>query len=1040
MESHQDLKSTEKSLEGEIISIDPTNLNDEQGMILKAFLQKREQEKTGVIFSKDGLGQSIPYQITLPGENQPRSFTLTKDLAFSPKPIVDSDKVEPRWLVFNYIKHKQKTSNAQIAALQGSLFTERGKNLSYLKQAPENPTLLKITTISSQETGEYDEEGRKMEAIQREAEQLKKSPTYKGKDVIIGERRHNLNDHRSNEVISIESMKHLKGYDLGILLHGPYESNQIKKITDLTVKQRLKLFLNILEKLWEMHDSGIIHNDIKPANIMFNPDTLEVHILDYGSYRYKDEEKAIIDLTAKYAPLESLIAFQKEDEELLLQRDQKSDVYSLGLIGIEICGGSIEPKLDPNRSEIEQRIEIAKQPRFLNDLFTGFKEKLTSDERQSIQYLFKKMTEVEQDERFTAEEVLDKFDKIYFNFKMRNYLQHAPENEQDLLRDMILDAHNNAIAVQAATVSEKSPALKPQMMDLKNKWLYSIAKLADHPLVIEEFIDTLNIGIFNKLESPRKKQQLIDTVKSQFYQFYTYLDEFQNSAKKIEASFSLLETIAKRSPELQKNAAFIDVKEKLQRLIYNINYLVAKPGKREFTLNRLIELNERFERELKDIHKAVLIVEQEIAPLTANQLSSKDLLSAFNNNNNNKLDDDMMHSQRLLQLTMENFSSKLDIPRYKIEAEKIIENITNPQEAQSPENVALHNIATHVSYLKESLGKDATANQNLKVSPKDIALTLKRKEQASEANKLLENYITFTKDSIQSFDSKTTITDVLKTLTKRIQNNNTIKKREEVNILRLAMIEQLDKLPGSYETRLKIQEAIRLILDDVMRDSVPDQENSFLIAMLIKYYGPEKSNIPNISSITPALNHAFINGFRHENSILTESAREAFKNLRFQLIQQVVDPIFKEQKNLNSMVQAEFVRDNIMAVINETGADKASIKLLCDVSDYLNQPLFDSLRNEKKNIFDDLTQTIQDKLLDQIKKLADTTKSDTGEKLILTKEEDTQISAILNTRTSTSGRVARWVGFSSTTNEFDKYNKLKKEHLISVEQPSLRYS
>lgn len=40
--------------------------------------------------------------------------------------------------------------------------------------------------------------------------------------------------------------------------------------------------LNLLRDLARIHSLGIIHRDIKPANILINPDTLDVHIIDFG--------------------------------------------------------------------------------------------------------------------------------------------------------------------------------------------------------------------------------------------------------------------------------------------------------------------------------------------------------------------------------------------------------------------------------------------------------------------------------------------------------------------------------------------------------------------------------------------------------------------------------------------------------------------------------------------------------------------------------------------------------------------------------------
>lgn len=46
------------------------------------------------------------------------------------------------------------------------------------------------------------------------------------------------------------------------------------------------IFGSLLEAVFALHSSGITHNDIKPGNIILDPDTLRVRLIDMGSARH----------------------------------------------------------------------------------------------------------------------------------------------------------------------------------------------------------------------------------------------------------------------------------------------------------------------------------------------------------------------------------------------------------------------------------------------------------------------------------------------------------------------------------------------------------------------------------------------------------------------------------------------------------------------------------------------------------------------------------------------------------------------------------
>lgn len=53
-----------------------------------------------------------------------------------------------------------------------------------------------------------------------------------------------------------------------------------KKLTDPTVI--VNLLRQILEGIRDIHNSGVIHRDLKPQNILINLNTMKPHIIDFG--------------------------------------------------------------------------------------------------------------------------------------------------------------------------------------------------------------------------------------------------------------------------------------------------------------------------------------------------------------------------------------------------------------------------------------------------------------------------------------------------------------------------------------------------------------------------------------------------------------------------------------------------------------------------------------------------------------------------------------------------------------------------------------
>jgi predicted ATPase/signal transduction histidine kinase len=102
----------------------------------------------------------------------------------------------------------------------------------------------------------------------------------------------------------------------------------------------LELAIQLAKALQSIHDHQIIHKDIKPANIIINPCTLEVKLTDFSIASRLDRETP---LQTNPEQLEGTLAYMSPEQTGRMNRciDYRTDFYSLGATLYEILTGVI---------------------------------------------------------------------------------------------------------------------------------------------------------------------------------------------------------------------------------------------------------------------------------------------------------------------------------------------------------------------------------------------------------------------------------------------------------------------------------------------------------------------------------------------------------------------------------------------------------------------------------------------------------------------------------------------------------------------------
>lgn len=102
-----------------------------------------------------------------------------------------------------------------------------------------------------------------------------------------------------------------------------------------SLEEFLTIAIKITESLVAIHTNNIIHKDINPANIVYNSETGELKIIDFGiSTRLPQENQTICNINQ----LEGTLAYIAPEQTGRMNRgiDYRSDFYSLGVTLYEV--------------------------------------------------------------------------------------------------------------------------------------------------------------------------------------------------------------------------------------------------------------------------------------------------------------------------------------------------------------------------------------------------------------------------------------------------------------------------------------------------------------------------------------------------------------------------------------------------------------------------------------------------------------------------------------------------------------------------------
>lgn len=167
---------------------------------------------------------------------------------------------------------------------------------------------------------------------------------------------HNRATPRGTEVIPFITMEFIEGQSLNEAMH----ERSAFKMADAKM-----LLLQLLEGLAALHDTGVVHRDLKPHNVLLvskQEDPLRVVLIDFGLARIMNARPGSLSGANVFAG-----SFEYASPEQLRGENvtAKSDLYSLGVVAFEILTGHRPFSGTDSLAEATQRLTEA--PKRLED-------------------------------------------------------------------------------------------------------------------------------------------------------------------------------------------------------------------------------------------------------------------------------------------------------------------------------------------------------------------------------------------------------------------------------------------------------------------------------------------------------------------------------------------------------------------------------------------------------------------------------------------------------------------------------------------------
>ena len=129
---------------------------------------------------------------------------------------------------------------------------------------------------------------------------------------------------------------------------------------ELSLKEKLTIAQNIVQVLGEIHNKGVLHMDVNPTNILWNPKTKRMTFLDFNISEEIDTLRTEFEGVRN---LKGTMAYISPEQTGRINRmvDYRSDFYSLGVSLYELFVGRVPFESDDPMKLIHSHIALVPQ-------------------------------------------------------------------------------------------------------------------------------------------------------------------------------------------------------------------------------------------------------------------------------------------------------------------------------------------------------------------------------------------------------------------------------------------------------------------------------------------------------------------------------------------------------------------------------------------------------------------------------------------------------------------------------------------------------
>ncbi|MEL6161090.1 MAG: AAA family ATPase [Cyanobacteria bacterium J06627_32] len=152
-----------------------------------------------------------------------------------------------------------------------------------------------------------------------------------------------------------------KGYALVMEDFGGISLDHYHSLYEISLGNCLEIALQLSEALHQLAQRHIVHKDIKPANILINPDSLRIELIDFSiASQLAKENQAPQSPSA----LEGTLAYLAPEQTGRMNRgiDYRTDFYALGVTLYELLTGELPFRADDPLEQVHNHMAIAPQP------------------------------------------------------------------------------------------------------------------------------------------------------------------------------------------------------------------------------------------------------------------------------------------------------------------------------------------------------------------------------------------------------------------------------------------------------------------------------------------------------------------------------------------------------------------------------------------------------------------------------------------------------------------------------------------------------